>query len=1287
MKRIGVDVGGTFTDLYYSDDATGTVIVEKVPSTPEDSSTGVLNGLRALCEKANIQLSEVDMLVHGTTVATNIALTHQGAKLGMITTEGFRDILHIARHKKPFNFSLQQNLPWQTQPLVKRRHRLTVKERITAPKGEVLVELNEDEVRERVQQLKADGVEAIAVCLLHSYLNPTHEQRIGEIIKEEFPEAYVSLSSDVVPLYREFERFSTTALNAFVGPKVSVYLKRLDEAVTSMGFKHEILLMQSSGGMIGINEAAKKPVSLMMSGPVGGLIGAIWAGKQSGFDNVVGLDIGGTSADIGVSPAGELRMRHLLDTKIGDYQAMVPMVDIDTIGAGGGSIAYVDAGGVFRVGPQSAGAVPGPACYQRGGVEPTSTDAQVLLGRMRTDRGLAGSSLELDPEKSRVAMEKVSSKLNMSIEEAALGALQIQKYGMSQAIEQNSVRRGYDPRDFTLVAAGGAGALFACEIAEELEIPHVLIPAHPGILAATGLLATDQKYEFVSTARFQLATADKWQLNTSYAALQADAIHQFDADRIAEDRRVINRLADARYEGQGYEIRFAVPDGEITDEWLKETERLFHEAHEAEYGHRFKESGVELVNIRIEAIGKVDDLTAPKAPAAGHSLEEATITRRPVYFNNSKGKPEAFDTAFYDREKLGAGTTFEGPAIVEQYDSTTVVPPLFKGRIDDAGNMVIDCPAKSEDDAEKLSTPILMRVIGGALTSAAKEMASVLFRMSYSSIIRESEDLGAGLFDKDGNVLAESDSTPMFMGSMPKIVRGVMSVLGDNIHEGDIIMHNDPYLGATHSPDVAIITPIFHEGELVGFAGASGQLIDNGGAFSGLMVDIQDVQSEGTIFRAVKIQDKGVRQEALIDHIMNNTRTPTSNRGDVEAMIAACALATKRYLGLINKYGVDAVRDSGQAWIDYSERMLRQEIAKIPDGEYETEVGYLDDDGRNYGKKLPIKVKVIVEGDEITYDLTGSSEQVPTAYNCAFEGTTVSAFTFITRMIFLDEVAFPVFVPQNEGMLKPLKVIAPEGTIFNPKYPAATFSRFSQVQRAVDLALRALAPVVPEKVTAGNSAHIHFMSYSGWDERTSEYWVYLEVNEGSYGARHNSDGPDSVDNLIANTRNNPIEELEWRFPMRTDRYELRDEPAAAGEYRGGIGIVRENTFLTDTIITCEGERHDSDEPWGAFGGHDGLNASLTKNPGREGQESWPSKVTGKQIQAGDSIQITVPSSGGFGDPRKRDPQKVLEDVLDGFTNVEAAARDYGVALKEKDGALQVDADKTAQLRNKVGSDA
>jgi 5-oxoprolinase (ATP-hydrolysing) len=1275
VKRIGVDVGGTFTDLILVDEEAGRITVDKVPSTPDDPARGVVDGVRGLCEKAGVPLAEVDNLLHGTTVATNIVLTHTGAEVGMLTTHGFRDILHIARHKKPFNFSLQQELPWQSRPLVKRRHRLTVQERVTAPDGEVLTPLDENEVREQVRRLRDAGVEAVSVCLLHSYLNPEHERRIKEIVLEEFPDAYLSVSHEVLPLYREFERFSTVCLNAYVGPKVSRYVARFDEALRGAGFEHEVQLMQSAGGMATVDSATQRPVNLLMSGPVAGLIGGIWAGRMAGHENVVTLDIGGTSADIGVAADGQLRMRHLLDTKVGDYQAMVPMVDIDTIGAGGGSIAYVDAGGVFRVGPQSAGADPGPACYGRGGEEPTSTDAQLLLGRLRSDRGLLGGGMQLDPELARGAMAKIAEQLGIPVEDAALGALQIQKFGMAQAIELNSVRRGYDPREFTLVAAGGAGPLFACDIALELEIPRVLVPPHPGITSATGLLATDLQHEYVATERHAVKTLDRERLAARFDELTAEAVAQLDTDRVPEDRRLVRRLADCRYAGQGYEVRFDVPAGAIDDAWVERLQEGFHAAHEREYGHRF-EAEVEIVNIRVLGVGRIEDLQWAEAETGDGDPSGAKTGERDVVFDVG-GKAETRATPFFDRERLRAGDRIEGPAIIEQYDSTTVVPPGLVAEIDRYGNIVIDC-TRVDVERGDLATPILMRVIGGAFSAIAKEMSGVLFRMSYSSIIRESEDLGAGIFDAEGNELAESDSTPMFMGAMPKIVKGVIQLLGDDIHDGDVILHNDPYLGATHSPDVAIVVPIFHDGELVGFSGASAHLLDIGGAFPGLAVDLVDNWSEGNIYRAVKLSEQGVRQHALWKHILENTRTPTYNRGDVEAMIAACELAKTRYLELLRRYGRDAVLGAARDWIDYSERMLRQEIAKVPDGVYETDVGWLDDDGRNRGVPLPVKVKVLIEGDTLTIDLTGSSDEVPTGFNCPYEGTTVSAMTFIVRMIFLDEAAYPVFVPQNEGMLKPVKVIAPKGSIFNPNYPRACFARFCQVQRAVDLVLKALAPVVPEQITAGNSAHLHFIAYTGFQADTQEYWVYLEVDEGSYGGRPGRDGLDSVDCLIANTRNNPIEELEWRFPMRTERYELRDDPAAAGKWRGGIGMVRVNRFLVDTIVTCEGERHESDPPWGIFGGQDGLNASMIRNAGTDREEHWPAKVTAARLDAGDTLQITVPNSAGYGDPFERDPEAVLADVLDGFTTVELAERDYGVVIDPA--SLALDAEATARRR-------
>ena len=1279
MKRIGVDVGGTFTDLILVDEETGRIAVDKVASTPDDLARAVVEGVEQLCAKAGVSLAEVDNLLHGTTIATNIVLTHSGADVGMLTTEGFRDILHIARHKKPFNFSLQQELPWQSRPLAKRRHRLTVKERVTVPDGEVLTALDEDEVRARVRELREAGVDAVAVCLLHSYLNPDHERRVKEIVLEEFPDAYLSVSHEVLPLYREYERFSTVCLNAYVGPKVSRYVARFDEAMQRAGFSRGAQLMQSSGGMATVESATQRPVNLLMSGPVAGLIGGIWAGKVAGHDNVVTLDIGGTSADIGVAANGQLRMRHLLDTKVGDYQAMVPMVDIDTIGAGGGSIAHVDEGGVFRVGPQSAGADPGPACYGRGGTEPTATDAQLLLGRLRPDRGLLGGDMQLDIGLARTAMQRLADTLGMSVEEAALGALQIQKFGMAQAIEVNSVRRGYDPREFTLVAAGGAGPLFACDIALELEIPRVLVPPHPGIIAATGLLATDLQHEFVATERHALKSLDIHRLRARYEELTAQAVAQLDADGVPDDRRLVRLLADCRYAGQGYEVRFDVPAGDIDAGWVDELKAAFHRAHEAEYGHRF-DAEIEIVNIRVVGIGRIAELEPATAETGGGDPSAAKTLEREVVFDVD-GRPERRTTPFYDREGLRAADRIEGPAVIEQYDSTTVVPPGLSAEIDRFGNIVIDCSQSVSAAAARsaeLATPILMRVIGGAFSAIAKEMAGVLFRMSYSSIIRESEDLGAGIFDAEGNVLAESDSTPMFMGAMPKIVKNVIKLLGDDIHEGDVVLHNDPYLGATHSPDVAIVIPIFSDGKLAGFSGASAHLLDIGGAYPGLAIDLVDNWSEGNIYRAVKLSEKGVRQDNLWKHILENTRTPTHNKGDIEAMIAACELAKRRYAELLERYGLDAVLDAARQWMDYSERMLRQEIAKVPDGRYETEVGWLDDDGKNRGVQLPVKVAVEIEGDEITFDLTGSSAEVPTGYNCPFEGTTVSAMTFITRMIFLDEDAYPVFVPQNEGMLRPVNVVAPKGSIFNPNYPRACFARFCQVQRAVDLALRALAPVIPDKVTAGNSAHLHFISYSGFNEEEQEYWVYLEVDEGSYGGRPGRDGLDSVDCLIANTRNNPIEELEWRFPMRTERYELRDEPSAAGRHRGGIGMVRVNRFLVDTIVTCEGERHDTDLPWGIFGGHEGLNASLIKNRGREDEEGWPSKVTAYRLKAGDTLEITVPNSGGYGDPIERDVELVLSDVLDGFTTVERAERDYAVVIDPE--AMTVDAEATQRLR-------
>jgi N-methylhydantoinase B len=574
--------------------------------------------------------------------------------------------------------------------------------------------------------------------------------------------------------------------------------------------------------------------------------------------------------------------------------------------------------------------------------------------------------------------------------------------------------------------------------------------------------------------------------------------------------------------------------------------------------------------------------------------------------------------------------------------------------------------------------PITLRVLGGAFHAVAKEMAGVLFRMSYSSIIRESEDLGAGIFDAEGRELCESDTTPLHIGSLPWYIRGFLHRLGGEIEVGDVIVHNHPYLGASHTPDVAVAVPIFHGGELLGFSAVTAHVLDVGGSFPGINADAFDVYAEAKIYNALRWYRRGELNVDLDRMLFDNVRTETMNRGDLEAMLAACELGRERFLRLVQRYGVDIVMSAAYDWMDYSERMLRAEIEKIPDGVYVAPTGWLDDDARNRDVPLRVETRVVVEGDEITIDLTGSNPEVPTGYNVPFEGTLLVAAYFVVRTLLLDEATFPERVPQNDGIFRPVKVVAPKGTIYNPNFPRACFSRFCQVQRVIDNTILALSDVIPEKATAGNSAGIHFCSYSGFDEALGQYWLYLEVNEGSYGGRHGKDAMDSVDNLMVNTRNNPIEELDMRFPMRCERYELRPLPAAAGRWRGGVGIVRENRFLVDGTFSSEGDRH-LDPPRGIFGGRDGVPGRVTRNAGAESEEELPAKVTGIPCKAGDVIRIQAPNGAGYGDPLDRHPELVREDVLDGFTTVELARDAYGVVFAAEE-TLELDLPATEALR-------
>lgn len=579
-----------------------------------------------------------------------------------------------------------QDIPWQDRPLVRRRHRKTVPERLVPPRGEVLIPLDEAAVRQAARDLKASGVQAIAVCFLFSYLNGQHEERAGEIIRDEYPQCFVTTSSSVSPQFREFERFTTTAMNAFIGPKVRDYVSRLGSVLQAGGFQADLHVMGSNGGMATAHMVSERPVLTLLSGPAAGVLGGAWSGAHSNRTKLITFDVGGTSADIGLVIDGQFAEATARDTWIGGYPLMVPMIDIHTIGAGGGSIAHVDAGGAFRVGPRSAGAQPGPAAYGQGGDQPTVTDAHVVLGRLDPDYFLGGD-MSLDVDAAYGVIGKLADDLGMSIEDTAEGVLTIVNANMANAIRSRTVQKGLDPRDFSLVAFGGAGPLHGVEVARALGIPEVIVPLYPGITSAVGLLTTDLKYDAIKTEFMTSDSVDETRLNTDFAAMQAQLAAQYSADGIATADVTFARAGDLRYVGQGYELRVPFPPGRLDKAALEGVFAAFHDLHQVEYGHVFSHSPIEIVNVRLTGIGTMPKIAPPQVVGHG-DLADALVKVASCVFRVD-GALIRIETPFYQRERLAIGSAMAGPAIVVQKDTTTVASPGTHLVADAGGNLII----------------------------------------------------------------------------------------------------------------------------------------------------------------------------------------------------------------------------------------------------------------------------------------------------------------------------------------------------------------------------------------------------------------------------------------------------------------------------------------------------------------------------------------------------------------------------------------------------------------------
>ena len=676
--RIGIDIGGTFTDITVLQEDSGEITIAKVPSRHDDPAGALIEAVERGLSLAEVDARDVTLLVHGTTLVTNAVLENKLPKAALVTTEGFHDVLEIGRHFRPDMYDLLQDKP---EPVIPRERRFGIAERTMAD-GAVTVEPDQGALGALIDDLRESEAESVAVCFLNSFVNPTNESMVRDWLKQGLPGLHVSASCDVCREVREFERTSTVALNAAAMPLVARYLGEITPRVQAVLPNAKILLMQSSGGSLTVAAARDLPVRMLTSGPAGGALAVQRIDRATGQANLLGVDMGGTSTDISLVHKGELHMT--TEGSIADRPVKLPMIEINTIGAGAGSIAWLDTAKGLHVGPQSAGASPGPVAYNRGGTEPTVTDANLVLGRLHPTR-FAGGQMALDVESARSALARaIGEPLTLSAEEAAAGVIRIANANMERAVRVSSAEKGFDPRDLTLVAFGGAGPMHGAALAKAVGIPTVLIPSQPGVFSALGLVMSDIRHDFVQTRTARDGDITAATLGPLFTALDAEGREALTQDGIAEAQQVLRRSADMRYLGQAYEVNVPVPDGPLDDAAITGVIERFHELHRQLYAHNHPDKAVEFVSGRVTAIGQMN---APPMRSLGNGAPQAEAREhRPVYFEESGGFVEV---GIYERTDLGPGCEFDGPAIVEQVDSTVVVHPEQRASVDTFGNLLI----------------------------------------------------------------------------------------------------------------------------------------------------------------------------------------------------------------------------------------------------------------------------------------------------------------------------------------------------------------------------------------------------------------------------------------------------------------------------------------------------------------------------------------------------------------------------------------------------------------------
>jgi len=1262
--RIGVDVGGTFTDLALID-AEGRLSIVKTPSVPTDPARGVIDALGKAAAGYGMSvgalLAGCRLFVHGSTVATNTVLEGKGAKVGLLVTDGFRDSLEIRR-------GLREN-PWDHRtpfapPMVPRHLRRPVRGR-QDPDGREIAPLEPDDVRAACALFRQEGVEAVAICLFNAYADGRHERAAEAIVREAWDGRWISLSSAVAPTIGEYARTSTTVTNAAVAPRVVGYLRALDAELKALGLPGTLLVSQSNGGIVSVDQIAVRPVNLVLSGPAAGVGALRLAAQPLGDADLISMEIGGTSCDVALMSAGRVATSD--DLEIAGYHLSVPSVEIHTVGAGGGTIAGVDAAGMLFAGPKGAGARPGPACYGFGGCEPTVTDAQLVLGRLAPG-AYAGGSVTLDPERAREAIRtRLAEPLGLSVEDAAAGVIRLVEQNLLHAVERISVQRGFDPRGFTLVPAGGAGPLHGPSVAARLGAKRVYVPREAGAFCALGLLQSDVRQDFTRVFMRALADTAMPDAEAGFAALETRAREALAAEGFAGADVALSRALDLRYAGQQWDVRVDLPEGAATDP--ARIRALFEAEYDRQFGHIQPGGAIRITALRVAGLG----LIAPAAPAAARPGEGTPqpVATRPVWFE--EGWREA---AVYDGAALGPGHRIVGPAIVAEGTMTAIARPGDVLAVDAAGNFVItlaEAAAAAPVGESAAVDPVTLALVQNRLDHVAQQMGRVMVRTARSPIFSQAHDFSCFLVGADGAVVSQADGIPIHTGGGGFATRAILAARGDAIAEGDVYLLNDPYAaGGNHLPDWVIARPVFADGALLAFACNRAHQSDIGGGAAGTYnPQATEIFHEGLRLPVMTLVEAGRVREDLWALLKLNCRTPDLLDGDLRAMLGSTRIGAERIAALATELGAARARAAFAGILDYAHARFRAAIAGLPDGVYR---GEDRSDTDCFGEAdIRTRVTLTVSGEELVVDFTGTDPQIAGFKNSSLANTHSAVYTALYSFFEAD-------LPRNEGSFRSVRIVAPEGTHINARAPAPmTMCTVFPAHDIIHAVWKALAQAVPSRACAGWARNV-FGVTAGRAEGASEPFVMYHNNlAAGGGAIPGRDGFEQIGHLctLGGLSIPDLEVYERIYPVRFLRQEFRCDSGGAGAFRGGTGVDYAVEVRVPARYSFRGEGLRTPSGYGVDGGGYGAAGSMRLYPA-DGAAPIEAPQYGLMDLPALRYEASSPGGGGVGEPRERDPARVLADVRDGKVSPEAARKVFAVALTED--ARAVDEAGTRALR-------